>query len=438
MKKVKYVMLVISIIIILLILAIIGLKKSDKEILEKQTEEFQPILNETLQEVKHRTNYYITKTIVNKYISYVLEQNVEAIYSILDQTFIEENNLTKENILAKIKVIDVGNLTEDQLAKTKAEIEIEKMYVLDKDSKISSYFVYGNLKATTIKEEEEFNCIVITDNENKTFTILPNEYMKEHQYDKKEVAKKYKTEKQEIQLNQYNKYTYENINDAKIINDYLVKYKNKIVKNIEEAYHLLDEEYRNKKFENMENYKQYVKENIKNILSITIEKYKVDYKDEYTQYTCIDTKGNYYIFRENAIMEYDLFLDTYTVDLPEFIEKYDTADDNTKVGMNTEKFLQALNIKDYNYIYNHLDEQFKNNNFDTFDKFKDYMKNRYPDTYAITYLDASKEKEIYIQPILLTIKDTKEEKEENNIIMKLEENRDFVMSFAILDNEKSE
>ena len=58
--------------------------------------------------------------------------------------------------------------------------------------------------------------------------------------------------------------------------------------------------------------------------------------------------------------DYSVILDTYTVDLKDFTDKYNSADVSTKVGMNVEKVIEAINDKDYRYVYNKLDETFRN------------------------------------------------------------------------------
>lgn len=81
------------------------------------------------------------------------------------------------------------------------------------------------------------------------------------------------------------------------------------------------------------------------------KKYKVNELEDYTQYVCIDNHGKYCIFRNRTSIDKDIILDTYTIDLPEFIEKYNKAKPEEKVGMNIERFVNAINDKDYKYGY---------------------------------------------------------------------------------------
>ena len=58
---------------------------------------------------------------------------------------------------------------------------------------------------------------------------------------------------------------------------------------------------------------------------LELKSYKIDKNNDYTQYVLIDNLENYYIFRETSVMDYTVILDTYTIDLPEFLEKYENA-----------------------------------------------------------------------------------------------------------------
>lgn len=57
------------------------------------------------------------------------------------------------------------------------------------------------------------------------------------------------------------------------------------------------------------------------------------------QYICVDQTGKYLIFKEKSIMDYEIILDTYTIDLPEFVEQYNSSSEDKKVQFNIQKFL---------------------------------------------------------------------------------------------------
>lgn len=167
-----------------------------------------------------------------------------------------------------------------------------------------------------------------------------------------------------------------------------------------------------------------------------MNKYKVNKKDNHTEYICIDQYGNYYIFDEIAVMKYTVRLDTYTIDSDEFLNKYNNGSEQLKVGMNLEKVFQALNRKDYQYIYEKLYPEFRENNFPTLNKFKEYMQNEFFEINKITYGEFESKSNIDIYDVYIT--DAREDEEEADIkkveksfILKLGEGTDFEMSFNI-------
>ena len=149
---------------------------------------------------------------------------------------------------------------------------------------------------------------------------------------------------------------------------------------------------------------------------------------DYTQYVCVDQNGNYYIFRETSAMNYTVILDTYTIDLPEFLEKYNTASDQQKVALNIDRFMQAINDKDYKYAYNCLADSFKNNYFKTQAEFESYVKKNFYENSDIKYNEFKTQQDLYTYSVIFTDKKTGEKKNKT-FVMQLGEGTKFVLSF---------
>ena len=195
---------------------------------------------------------------------------------------------------------------------------------------------------------------------------------------------------------------------------------------------MLDEEYRNKKFGSLENFQTYVDSNKQSIQQINLQQYQVNNYDDYLQYVMIDKNGRYYIFNEIAIMDFKLYLDTYTVDLPEFIEKYNKSTDQVKAGMNLEKIFSALNDGDYNYVYNKLDSTFKQNNFPNLNDFENYVKENFYAPMQVEYSNYKYSGNLHIYDV--NIKDRNNSNSSSitkNFIMQLLDGTNFVMSFNV-------
>lgn len=246
------------------------------------------------------------------------------------------------------------------------------------------------------------------------------------------VDKSIKPEERYTQVKQKyecNEFSFANVNTEDLILIYFNKYKNNMANNIQEAYDSLDEEYRNKRFGNINEYRIYVNNNYSKLMSATLKNYQVDTTNsDYTRYICTDNSGNYYIFRETAIMQYKLILDTYTIDLPEFIQKYNSSNENQKVALNIEKFITAINSKDYKYAYNCLAGSFKNNYFKTEAEFENYARANFYENNTVTYNNFEKQGDLFIYSVTITDAKT-ENKKQKTFIMELREGTEFVMSF---------
>ena len=102
--------------------------------------------------------------------------------------------------------------------------------------------------------------------------------------------------------------------------------------------------------------------------------------------------------------------------------------------MQIDKLLEMINNRDYRTIYKKLDDNFKNNYFNTEEKFSEYMKRNYDTHYTLDYGDFSQKGNVYIQKIYLKSIDEDENAIgiETEIYMQLEDNRDFRISFGVI------
>ena len=198
-------------------------------------------------------------------------------------------------------------------------------------------------------------------------------------------------------------------------------------------YELLDKDYKQAKFGSLEKFKQYININKTDIIGINPQEYQVtDGENNTKQYIIIDQNGRYYIIREKNVLDYSILLDTYTIDLPEFLAKYNNSTDEQKVLLNIQKCFEAINQQDYQYMYNKLDETFRKNNFETLETFETYAKKNFFSKNKLAVGKTEKQGNLYLYDITIsdaTGKDTTTKKK--NFVMQLKEGTDFVMSFGI-------
>ena len=225
---------------------------------------------------------------------------------------------------------------------------------------------------------------------------------------------------------------YDTESDKKIANSYFSNYSELLEYYPEEAYNRLDSEYKNARYKSLEAFKEYVSKISYTIYTMNINKYKVHKTDNYTDYLCTDQYNNYYIFREkDGIMNYTVFLDSYTVDLDVFKENYEKASNEEKVSLNVGKFKQMLNTKDYNAIYNKLNETFRKNNFSTVSKLEEYLKKNTYEINSIKVENKNQQNDYYVCECTLVDQTNTEQTKKMTIMIKLLDNNNFSMSFSI-------
>ena len=161
-----------------------------------------------------------------------------------------------------------------------------------------------------------------------------------------------------------------------------------------------------------------------------------DENNEYTQYVCKDNKENYFIINmKSESFSYTIQLDTYTIDIKQFLDKYNSASEENKVTLNLDKFRQMLNLKDYESAYNVLDETFRNTKFGTIDNFEQYVKDNWFDNNKFEYEEVNKNGNVYTLSTNIINNNADDNSYKQNInkvfIIKLKEGTDFAMSFNV-------
>ena len=438
MKKKKLLIVIICILIILtIIISIIvsNMKKEQERIEEVKNQN--PTLSTTLdlKKVNSEAEFFTVQECINKYFEAVNNKEAEIVYNLLNSDYKNKENLTNSNVLQN--TYQLKNGFEKFMVKKvyNREITYDQEY---------QYYIYGELLGDNYKTIETIYIIANLDFTNMTFNIsypekvdiTSDEYLSIIDDllsdNTNEFVNVSGDSKEGIKSNSYNNFTM-SINEPKeALNYYLENYVTMAVYYPEVAYNLLDSQYREERFENLQNYKKYILDNENILLNFTINEYNISEKDGYTQYTIIDTFENYYIFKVTDIMEYSLILDIYTVDLEEIGSKYDKFSVQEKVSINIQKITAAINDKNYKYIYSKLDDSFKNNNYKSLQEFENYMSSKFFGKLQVSFKDFASEGETYIYNIILRGTTASNNDEINmQIIMRLKENRDFLMSFSI-------
>ena len=428
MKKIKKILIILIICLAIISIAIVLYNifgpKIDKP--HEIEEEYNPVLSDkSIELLNVRNRYFVVKGIVERYYRLLCDLNSETVkqenveqtnnmlYSFFDKSFLDSTNITKDNIQEKLDnyknlYVDINNIK----------------YIESID--LAVYFVDGQIIEKDTKEKNDFILMLVIDSQNSTFNIYTEDYIKEKQLDKFSKESFDLLGYSDIENRQYNKYSYELILDETYCNSLLDSLINRLKYNTDYSYDLLKDEYKKKKFSNIENYREYV--NKLSLEGIFLDQYKIIKDENRKEYICIDNKGKTWIFYENTIMNYQTVLDTYTIDIPEFVEKYEESNSQVKTALNIQKIVDALNDGDYKYAYGKLAEEFKQNNFQTLDSFEQYAINTFGRNIKVEYNSFIETSNYCTYDIILKNGGNDAKK---TIIMKLQDGTDFVFSFNV-------
>ncbi len=437
MKK-KKLLIAIGIIFITIIIIIVLLNKiNNKE--QKNNENSEINEQEIIEAANDGNNYYVAENCATLYVDAINREKInglgieddaellnnykESILGILDKKYIEDNKIKTENIFEYVNKID-----------SNAVFTTLKVKNVNKEN-IKQFIFYGFIQDIDYNYLGDLSIIVNIDINTNCFSIIP---ILENNVDIDNVL--LNDNINSIESNDYNEIMEEEINDEYVAKRDFDNFKNIFIVKNEVSYNYIEQEYKNKKFSNINDYENYSKKIKEELKNIQLKKYKsINDNQDYTEYICVDQYGNYYIFKDKGVMDYTVMLDTYTIDSDEFNNKYNNGSDQLKVGMNLEKIFQALNRKDYNYIYEKLDNNFKQNNFSTLTDFETYAKNTFFDINKIEYGEFEEKSGVYVYKISLS--DATESSDEEtaneekkvmkNFIVKLEDNNDFKMAFNV-------
>lgn len=438
MKYIKYIIVALLIIIILIISIILGMSKKQKNVdTEDSYDNGADVvnINTDIKKVDNVSLYYTVKNCLDSFykainmeivegneddyveggeISYStlmgvnnIEEKNKIIFDKLNNSFIKDNEITQNNAYQKLVSIVGSNYT------------IDDMYIIDGEN-IKNFYVYAENQ-----NNDKLLYNVILDVDNMTYSIKLLQYA--------DYTRLSKDDDVGIEKNSNNVFEYSKTTDEQMSKNYFYDFKNLIVNNSQYAYDKFDDEYSKKRFGSIFEFQEYINNNKNELYNLTIKKYSVNITNEYTEYICQDQYGRNYIFKVTNVMDYTVQLDTYTIPTEKFKTEYDKAESEKKVQMNIDKFIQMVNRHDYKTSYNCIADGFKNNYFDTQEKFENYIKNAFFEYNNFEFENIEqKGNNLYTCTVTLTdltgnSKDTKK----ITIIMQLNDNYDFKMSFSV-------
>lgn len=242
--------------------------------------------SEKLEVVNDYNSFFTTTNYVNNFLSY--SKDSSKLYDVIYSSYIDDNNITKDNIFDYIKSYQ-GDVS----------IKVTAMkYVKVKDNYI--YYVKGKLYQSTFDSveviEDNFEVVVLVDIDTSSYSIYPiddNDY--------KDIINGIKKIKIDNNSNNVVK-TSSSISKEQMCVVYLSDYIDKLNNDINSAYDVLSNSMK-EKYVSLDNFRVYINNNL-NRITTDADKCSLEKVKNKRIYTVLDKNSNKYVFVETNIMNY--------------------------------------------------------------------------------------------------------------------------------------
>lgn len=375
--------------------------------------------------VENRSDYFTVASLVDNYIEMIGEQNKTRLMAILSPNYLSQYNITDDNVFNKLTVPILENNRQYY------KFRVNSMLTSQIDDATHVYIVNGSCRIVGKGTIFNIKVMIELDSVTKLYNVYPYQYIQDNSIDKIKIGEKLNYTKEEVSNRNLNKFSYITLNDKELANRYFDDFKEMILYYSEEAYTKLEPTYAKQRFNNKTEFQNYLSNNSTVLSIMQINKYSINSKEDYTEITCTDQYNNYYIFRQQGgMMRYSILLDNYTIVSKDVIEKYNNATKRDKAKYQVDTFVSKLNTKDYKAIYNKLDSTFRNNNFSTLSSLEKFIKENFYDINSIKVKEYNEKDGYSIFECEISNFNKKEETKLMTVIMNIQENMNFTMSFS--------
>lgn len=262
--------------------------------------------------------YFSVDNCIKNYFITLNNKSSDIIITYLNEEYIGNNNINKQNVIEKLEKYNDYDSYRTYEMYTIGGLNYSYYYVKGRIDKKDVYFEVG------------------LDSSNNTFDIMP---ITKEEYNNTIITphvSKSNNEKN-ISKKNYNITPYRKLDDNEIGIEYVCDYISLMLKDPDEAYLMLSEEYRNKKYSNKNDFFSYIQSNkekfeliykIAKIDFVEFDNYsqKASYlnlnkkfivdllykteKNEYVQYVCSNQNEDYFIFNVSNPGIYEVLLDS--------------------------------------------------------------------------------------------------------------------------------
>ena len=305
--------------------------------------------------------FLIKQCIVNYYSSLINEQDL----SIIDNKAKKDIDVGENEILSYSYI---------------PKFNIDKIYMQEIDGKENMYVVYYRAENGN-SNYKELGIMIRMNKENKIFSIFPYEYLKKNSYLDLDENDTVDTKNLET-ITQGNLNTYSeqsSIDTVKYITELFDRYKFDLVFDNENLYRTISDEYKNLKFATFQDFKNYLTSNKSELSKEQLKEYKKTVYESYTELIGSTNENRNYVFMVKNIMDYSISFDEYSVVTQESQDEYDKLLSQAKAKICIDRVIEAINNKDYDFVYDRLNPILKNNYYKTKQDFIQFSKNNFFD-----------------------------------------------------------
>lgn len=257
---------------------------------------------------------------------------------------------------------------------------IDEIYEQKIDTFKTICYIYLRIDNGSNKTEK-LNILLKLDKKNERYRVYTNELLKSNNLLNLKQDDYINLEgiQDDVKEDGENQYSEIDINtDAEnCMIDLFQRYKFDLLLDSQRLYDKLDEIYKNERFKTYEEFKIYVNEHKEELEKDKINQYKVYNRGECLEFNGVSESGRHYTFNVNNLMDYTIILDNYVVDMPEYIEIYESIMPSVRAKYCIDRVRQAINDKNYEYVYEKLNIVQKNNYYKNYNDFENFLKTEF-------------------------------------------------------------
>lgn len=371
--------------------------------------------------------YFLLQMCLNKYYSYSTGYDIEEGDENTDNNIDALWYFFDDEVKQKLNV-NINNVGTFRTNKIYSEYCIDTIYMQPVANDIKLYLVY--YREENDEKVKSTSILIKIDEKNQKFSIYPYQYLEKYNYTNLKSGDRIKIENvKEIKENGFNAY------DSNIIStetlDYLYelydRYQFDLLYDLEHLYNTLNAEYKKIHYNTFEEFSLFVEGYKGVLLNDKLVGYGSAKGENCVEFIGKGESGREYIFDIKNLMNYEIMLDSYTVETVKYQSAYNAALYQVRGKYCIDRIMVAINEKNYKFVYEKLNAAQKNNyyrNYEDFEKFileTFYAKNKYD----IPGQERSISKTVYQYIVNVTNYYEEEESKTVNITVYLKEKGDF-------------